>query len=97
MMEERMLLIERKLSEFDDLMEKIASQLAGDGSELAPGVIGILLSHTDQISDQKTRLSRLERTIDRFRWTLAGASGLGGILGGGAVAIFTQIREAAGG
>jgi hypothetical protein len=91
-MEERFQLIERKLVDVDDMLEKIAGQLSGDGSELAPGVIGILLSHTDVIAGHKTRIDRLERTIDRFRWTLAGASGLGGIIGGGAVAIFAQIQ-----
>lgn len=87
LMEERMLIIERRIVDFQDALDKITGQLSGDGSELAPGVIGILLSHADQLEDQKERLSRLERAIDRFRWTLAGASAIGGLIGGVAVGI----------
>lgn len=89
-MEERMLIVERRLLDFEDAMEKLTGQLVGDGSALAPGVVGILRSHAKQLEDYGERLLRMERTIDRFRWTLAGASGVGGLVGGGLVFL---IRE----
>jgi hypothetical protein len=91
--DDRLRLIERNLAVLEDSLEKLTDQLGGDGTHLAPGVVGILARHDDRLKGQAARLTRIERTIDRFRWTLAGASAVGGLLGGGAVALFGRITE----
>jgi hypothetical protein len=90
-----MLLVERRLEDIEGILGRLTAQLSGDGSDLSPGVVGILLSHTDQLRTQEGRLGRMERTVDRFRWTLAGASAVGGLLGGGLVFLISQLVEAA--
>lgn len=90
-MEERVLLAEKRLEDIEDIMSRLTLQLSGDGSDLSPGVVGILYNHTEQIQEQGARLGRIERTVDRFRWTLAGASAVGGLLGGGLVFLISQL------
>lgn len=89
-MEERVILIEGRIVQITDELERITGQLAGDGSDLAPGVVGILGTHTATLSDHGVRIARLERTVDRFRWTLTGAATIGSLIGGALVAFLTN-------
>ena len=72
----------------EELVELVLGK--GEQGDLAPGIIGIMRRQADRIDRHERRLNALERSLDRFRWTVGGFTIAGSVLGGIIVALFTQ-------
>ena len=78
-----------RMAEMEHELERLARVYDGENS-LSPGVVGILRRHTDKFSAVDVRLGDVERTVDRMRWTVAGAAAAGSLMGGGFVFLLSQ-------
>ena len=78
-----------RLANVEHELERLARAYDGENS-ISPGVIGILRRHTDKFQEHDKRLVEIEQTIDRVRWTVAGAAAAGSLFGGGIVYLLAE-------
>ena len=77
-------------------LERIVRVLEGEGNpDVSPGVMGLLDRQLKFNQKIEGRVTEVERTIDRVRWTVAGAALAGSALGGGMVFLLTRFFEEA--
>lgn len=76
-----------------DKLDKLERELMGvEGSEdTHPGVLGIVRKQGRHMQLMDERLTMAERTLDRYRWTVAGFSAAGAVFGGVMVALIGRI------
>ena len=94
--EQRMEQIEGRVDRIEEALGSLTAQVAGDGTALAPGVVGVLTKAVDDQEDQHRRIGLIERTLDRVRWTVAGGAAVGGALGGGLVYLIGEMLRGSG-
>ena len=68
-----------KLTEIDDRLQRMEKSVLGDTDA---GIVGV----ARRVSHLEERQSRTEKRVDRFFWTVLGATAAGAIGGGSVVA-----------
>ena len=76
--------MEERVKELERRIHHLSRVVSGDGTAINLGVLGVLENHTGVLDSHADRLHRMERTLDRFRWSLLGWAA-GGALGGGVI------------
>lgn len=83
---------DERLTNIELDMARLVRIIEGEGDpDLNPGVVGLLRRQTDYQRTNNERVDKIERTIDRFRWTVAGFATAGGVLGGGLVYLISLV------
>lgn len=72
-----------------DILE-LASMIQGKGTEINPGVMGLLRDINKRLSAHEARITLLERNMDRIKWTVIGAASMGSLAGGGIVTLLSK-------
>lgn len=83
--------IEARLHKLEAELRSLRRTLAGDGTAVNLGVIGVLEEHTKIQAAHERRIGNVEKTIQRVKWTVVGYAAGGAMVGGGLVAAVAKV------